>query len=103
MPQRGHLDESNPEIIWDMENPRRPRTVFGMLIAALKERREAGDPPFTILSCDNLPHNGGCYTANCLEFGQGLRSGTGRMDPCAGGFSQWHGGLHHTSDRSSRA
>lgn len=35
-----------------------PRTVFGYLCTALDRRRRAGDPPFTIMSCDNLQGNG---------------------------------------------
>jgi mannitol-1-phosphate/altronate dehydrogenase len=30
-------------------------SVFGPLVAALDARRRAGRPPFTVLSCDNLP------------------------------------------------
>ena len=36
----------------------RPGGVFGLLADALRQRRTAGIPPFTVLSCDNLPHNG---------------------------------------------
>ena len=35
-----------------------PRSTFGILAAALDERRTGGLPPFTVLSCDNLPGNG---------------------------------------------
>ena len=35
-----------------------PAHVFGVLVAGLKARREAGSPPFTIMSCDNIPGNG---------------------------------------------
>lgn len=35
-----------------------PRTTFGIIAAALDARRSAGCPPFTVLSCDNLPGNG---------------------------------------------
>ena len=35
-----------------------PRTVFGLIVRALRERREAGHGAFTVMSCDNLPHNG---------------------------------------------
>lgn len=35
-----------------------PQTAFGYIIAALRARREAGTPPFTVMSCDNLPGNG---------------------------------------------
>jgi len=33
-------------------------TAFGFIVAALIRRRAAGVPPFTVMSCDNLPGNG---------------------------------------------
>ena len=36
----------------------RGATVFGVVLAALASRRRRGLRPFTIMSCDNLPHNG---------------------------------------------
>ena len=36
----------------------RPRTVFGLIVAALARRRMTGIPPFTVLSCDNVQGNG---------------------------------------------
>ncbi|TJW71284.1 MAG: mannitol dehydrogenase family protein, partial [Mesorhizobium sp.] len=35
-----------------------PKTVFGIILAGLLRRREDGIVPFTIMSCDNIPHNG---------------------------------------------
>jgi mannitol 2-dehydrogenase len=35
-----------------------PRMPFGVVVRALDARRRAGLPPFTVLSCDNLPGNG---------------------------------------------
>jgi len=35
-----------------------PEDVFALLADALDRRRQAGVAPFTVLSCDNLPHNG---------------------------------------------
>lgn len=35
-----------------------PHTAFGWIVAALRERRRRGTPPFTVLSCDNVPGNG---------------------------------------------
>jgi mannitol 2-dehydrogenase len=55
-PATGAFDPSHPEIVADSANPH--RTAFGAIIAALKARRAAGVPPFTVLSCDNLPGNG---------------------------------------------
>ena len=35
-----------------------PGTVFGYVIEALRRRRDAGVPPFTVQSCDNISENG---------------------------------------------
>lgn len=56
--QTGGFDNKHPEIVHDAENSDTPQTVFGILLAALSDRRELGIAPFTILSCDNLPENG---------------------------------------------
>ena len=39
-------------------NINEPQTVFGIIVKSLKYRRENGLPPFTLLSCDNIPKNG---------------------------------------------
>ena len=52
----GQFDATAAEIVADAANPH--ATVFGAIIAALKARRAAGVPPFTVMSCDNLPGNG---------------------------------------------
>lgn len=57
-PATGRFDPSNPQIRADAANPEDPRTVFGLIAAGLKRRRAAGVPPFTVMCCDNLPHNG---------------------------------------------
>ena len=54
----GGFNPDHPDIIADAATPAAPRTVFGMMIAALTARRAAGLAPFTVLSCDNLPGNG---------------------------------------------
>ncbi len=52
------FDGSHADLIHDAENPETPRTAFGAIVAAYKLRREAGELPFTGLSCDNLQGNG---------------------------------------------
>ena len=42
----------------DLADPAHPRSVFGYLVEALARRRRAGLPPFTVVSCDNMPANG---------------------------------------------
>ncbi|HEY6816256.1 MAG TPA: mannitol dehydrogenase family protein [Croceibacterium sp.] len=55
---RGGLDTTDPDVAVDMASLGRPRTAVGFLVAALDARRNAGLPPFTAVSCDNLPENG---------------------------------------------
>ena len=52
------LDEEHPDIVHDLRHPREPRSVPGFLVEALRRRHEAQVPAFTVLCCDNLPHNG---------------------------------------------
>lgn len=54
----GEFDPTHADIVADAARPDRPRTAFGAIVAALRARRAAGTPPFTVLSCDNLPENG---------------------------------------------
>jgi len=57
-PDSGGLDTGHKEILYDAQNPSRPRTAFGAMVAALKNRRDNGHLPFTGQSCDNLQGNG---------------------------------------------
>ncbi len=52
------FDPAHQAIVADGRSPEAPRTVFGILVAGLKARRAADQAPFTIMSCDNIPHNG---------------------------------------------
>src|SRR5690606_17057549 len=54
----GHFNSAHPEIVADAASPETPRTVFGLILAGLKRRREKGIAPFTVMCCDNIPHNG---------------------------------------------
>lgn len=54
----GGFDGNHPDIAGDIADPAHPKTVFGIIIEALMRRRAAGLPPFTVMSCDNLPENG---------------------------------------------
>lgn len=54
----GALDLSHPDIRHDIAHPDSPRTAFGAMVAALRNRRAAGHGPFTGQSCDNLQGNG---------------------------------------------
>ncbi|WP_353472391.1 mannitol dehydrogenase family protein [Salipiger sp. H15] len=54
----GTFDPTHPDIVADGASPDAPKTVFGAIVAALKARKDAGLPPFTVMSCDNIPGNG---------------------------------------------
>lgn len=62
-PKTGEFDPTHPAVKEDANRFTRgkgelPKTVFGLLVNALKARRENGTTPFTVLSCDNMPENG---------------------------------------------
>jgi mannitol 2-dehydrogenase len=57
-PASGKFDPEHPAIVDDAKNPSDPRTVFGMILAGLRLRRDRGIVPFTVMSCDNIPGNG---------------------------------------------
>jgi mannitol 2-dehydrogenase len=57
-PATGRFNPAHPAIAKDAANPTDPSTVFGFIVAGLAKRRAAGVPPYTVMSCDNVPHNG---------------------------------------------
>jgi len=54
----GEFDAASPGVVHDLAPGAVPRTVFGLVTEALRRRRARGRPPFTVMSCDNLPGNG---------------------------------------------
>lgn len=42
----------------DLQHPQSPKTAFGFVAEGLRRRKALGNGPITILSCDNLQHNG---------------------------------------------
>ncbi|MFC6446498.1 mannitol dehydrogenase family protein [Shinella zoogloeoides] len=57
-PASGVFDPTHPAIAADAANPGDPKTVFGLILAGLSARRDKGIAPYTVMSCDNIPHNG---------------------------------------------
>ncbi len=72
-PATGRLNTTHPDILHDLENAL-PLTAPGFLVRALQQRKAAGLPPFTVLTCDNLPENGKLVRGIVLEF-------AGMVDP----------------------
>ena len=54
----GELNLTDPAIAHDLSGEPVPCSAIGYLIAGLARRHQAGLPGVTLLSCDNLPHNG---------------------------------------------
>jgi mannitol-1-phosphate/altronate dehydrogenase len=57
-----------PVVDHDLAHPAKPRTAFGFVAEALSRRRASGMAPFTILSCDNLRHNGDVAKIAFISF-----------------------------------
>src|SRR4051794_15088135 len=52
------LDPDHALIRADLAHPERPSSAIGIIVEALRRRREFGVAPFMALSCDNIQHNG---------------------------------------------
>jgi len=74
----GGLDAAHPDIVADLANPQQPATAAGIVTEALRRRMVAGLAPFTVLSCDNLPHNGQVAGRVFTEFAEAVDAGLGR-------------------------
>ncbi|PHV67858.1 mannitol dehydrogenase family protein [Williamsia muralis] len=68
--ETGELDDSCPQIVGDLANPDHFATAVGYLVDALRCRRHAGTPPFTVLSCDNIPDNGVAAQRAVVRFAE---------------------------------
>lgn len=77
-PATGRLNFDHPDIRHDLANEQ-PVSAPGFLVRVLARRRAAGLPPFTILTCDNLPDNGRLARGLVLELAE-------RIDP---GLADW--------------
>lgn len=80
----GEFNAEHPDIVHDLQNPQRPRCSFGYLLEALDRRRRRGLGPFTVMSCDNLQHNGDVARKMLLAFAE-------RRDPELAGWLAEHG------------
>lgn len=72
----GDLDMAHPDIQADLtaiRSAQPTRTIYGVLISILAERRRRNAGPITLLSCDNLRHNGTRFRRGLLQFAESLR------------------------------
>lgn len=70
----GAADTGHPAVAHDLANPDAPTGVLGLIVKALRLRRDAGLAPFTVLCCDNLAENGAHLRSGTLDFAK-------RIDP----------------------
>src|SRR5579862_1036321 len=67
-PATGRLNVDHPDIAHDLASLAKPRSVVGLLVAALRERRRTHGAPLTIVCCDNLTQNGGLVLGLVMTF-----------------------------------
>lgn len=70
-PADGSLNMAHPDIQHDLAHEA-PVSAIGYLVRALQRRRSAGLAPFTVLTCDNLPDNGGLVRGLVLGFARAI-------------------------------
>ena len=66
--QSGTFMLDNPQVAHDIENPCDPQTAFGYVAEGLRRRKASGAGAITILSCDNLQHNGNTARLAFMSF-----------------------------------
>jgi fructuronate reductase len=63
----GCLDVHHPDIDHDLRHGTH-RTAISLLVRGLEMRRAMGLKPPVVLSCDNVPHNGGVLRQACIDY-----------------------------------
>jgi mannitol 2-dehydrogenase len=64
----GEFDVSFPDVVHDLQPGTAPKTTFGLITEALVRRRWRDLPPFTVMSCDNIPGNGDAARRSFVAF-----------------------------------
>lgn len=88
-PATGDLLLDDPEVAADLADIASPRTAPGFIVAALKLRKAAGLKPFTVISCDNIPHNGKRIRAGVIAMAR-------RIDPALANWIEAEGAFPQT-------
>jgi fructuronate reductase len=88
-PATGDLLLDDPEVAADLADIASPRTAPGFIVAALQARKAAGLKPFTVVSCDNIPHNGKRIRAGVVAMAR-------HVDPALAGWIEAEGAFPQT-------
>ncbi|MFN3878972.1 MAG: mannitol dehydrogenase family protein [Brevundimonas sp.] len=87
-PATGDLLLDEADVAADLADIDAPRTAPGFIVAALRARKAAGLEPFTVISCDNLPHNGKRIRAGVLAMARRLDPSLADWIEAKGAFPQ---------------
>ena len=71
VPATGRLDDRNADLQADTAGGALPRTALGLLALALDRRRAQHGAGLTLISCDNIPGNGGILRSVLTDFVRG--------------------------------
>jgi mannitol 2-dehydrogenase len=74
-PTTGAFDLANPAVAADLTGDAPPATTFGLVVEALRRRRDRGVGPFTLMSCDNIPGNGEVARRALTSYARALDPG----------------------------
>jgi mannitol 2-dehydrogenase len=66
------LDPAHPQIAHDLGRLEHPRSTIGVVVAALAGRRRGGLGGLTVLSCDNIQHNGDVLRRAVADFADAI-------------------------------
>lgn len=80
-PASGNLNADHPDIVHDLQHPHSPRSLPGLILAAIRRRRDQGLPAFSVMSCDNMPENGHVTRNVIVQLAQ-------RQDPALADYIQ---------------
>ncbi|VXB39957.1 mannitol dehydrogenase family protein [Brevundimonas sp. G8] len=87
-PATGDLLLDDADVAADLADIASPRTAPGFIVAALRARKAAGLKPFTVISCDNLPHNGKRIRAGVLTMARHIDPSLADWIEAEGAFPQ---------------
>ncbi len=77
------LDPAHPDIVRDLAAPQAPSSAIGYVVEGLRLRRARGLGAYSVLSCDNLPDNGGKLRRACVAYAR-------RLDPALADWIDAH-------------
>ena len=87
-PATGDLLLDDPDVAADLADISAPRTAPGFIVAALQARKAAGLAPFTVISCDNIPHNGKRIRAGVIAMARRIDLSLADWIEAEGAFPQ---------------